>query len=44
MTRNLLMDTGCRLGGKIGAVEMDEMESIDIDKHSDLELASTFII
>ena len=39
MTRNLLMDTGCRLGGKIGAVEMDEMESIDIDKPSDLELA-----
>lgn len=38
MTRDLLMNTGCRLGGKIGYVEMSKMESIDVDKPEDLIL------
>lgn len=39
MTRDLLVNTGCRLGGKIGYVEMPKWRSIDIDKAEDLELA-----
>ena len=39
MDRDLLMETGCRLGGKVGCVEMPEWRSIDIDQRSDLELA-----
>lgn len=39
MKRDLLMDTGCRLGGEIGYVEMPKWRSIDIDKPADLELA-----
>lgn len=39
MSRNLLAETGCRLGGNIGYVEMSELRSIDIDKPVDLELA-----
>lgn len=37
--RNLLMDTGCRLGGKVGFVEMSKLESIDIDIPADFHLA-----
>lgn len=36
--RDLLIDTGCRLGGKIGYVEMPKWRSVDIDKPEDLEL------
>ena len=39
MKRDLLMNTGCRLGGKIDYVEMSKIESIDIDDENDLELA-----
>ena len=40
MTRDLLIDTGCRLGGKIGYVEMPKWRSIDVDKAEDLELTT----
>lgn len=36
--RDLLMETGCRLGGRIGCVEMPKWRSVDIDKPEDLEL------
>lgn len=39
MTRDLLLETGCRLGGDIGYVEMPEWRSVDVDTPSDLELA-----
>lgn len=39
MTRDLLVDTGCRLGGEIGYVEMAELRSVDIDSPTDLKLA-----
>ena len=38
MRRDLLMTTGCRLGGRIGLVEMAKVESIDVDTPDDLEL------
>lgn len=38
MKRNLLMETGCRLGGKIGYVIMPEIDSIDVDTPTDLEI------
>ena len=38
MKRDLLLDTECRLGGRIGYVEMSRNESIDIDEPDDLEL------
>lgn len=37
-TRDLLIETRCRLGGKIGYVTMTALESIDVDNLSDLEL------
>ncbi|MGQ9628663.1 MAG: acylneuraminate cytidylyltransferase family protein [Anaerolineae bacterium] len=43
MKRDLLMDTGCRLGGKIGFVEMDRLESIDIDRPEDFRLAEMIL-
>lgn len=43
MKRDLLMETGCRLGGKIGFVEMSKLESIDIDLPQDLVLAENMI-
>lgn len=36
--RDLLMSTGCRLGGRIGFVEMPKWRSVDIDTPEDLEL------
>lgn len=39
MKRDLLMDTGCRLGGRIGFTEMSKSDSIDIDLPEDFELA-----
>ena len=39
MGRDLLIETGCRLGGEIGYVEMSELRSIDIDEPDDLALA-----
>jgi N-acylneuraminate cytidylyltransferase len=43
MTRNLLVTTGCRLGGRIGWVEMPKWRSIDIDSEDDLKIASLLI-
>ena len=37
-TRDLLINTRCRLGGRIGCVNMTALESIDVDNFSDLEL------
>ena len=37
-TRDLLINTRCRLGSRIGFVLMDPLESIDIDTHEELEL------
>jgi len=39
MKRDLLMETGCRLGGKIGFVPMSKIDSIDIDTPEDFRLA-----
>jgi N-acylneuraminate cytidylyltransferase len=39
MDRDLLMETGCRLGETVGYVEMPEWRSIDIDSPHDLEVA-----
>ncbi len=37
-TRDLLIETRCRLGGKTGYVIMTALESIDVDDPADLEL------
>jgi CMP-N,N'-diacetyllegionaminic acid synthase len=37
-TRDLLVKTRCRLGGKIGHVTMSALDSIDVDNFDDLEL------
>ena len=37
-TRDLLVETGCRLGGRIGYVEMPAWRSVDVDQPDDLEL------
>jgi N-acylneuraminate cytidylyltransferase len=37
-TRDLLIQTKCRLGGKIGYVTMTSLESVDVDDPADLEL------
>ncbi len=39
MKRDLLVHTGCRLGGRIGHVPMDPLRSIDIDRPEDFVLA-----
>ena len=39
MTRDLLLETGCRLGGDIGYVEMSKLRSVDVDSPDDLALA-----
>lgn len=44
MKRDLLMDTGCRLGGRIGHVEMSRLESIDIDTSEDFMLAEQLLM
>lgn len=41
--RDLLINTGCRLGGKIGYVEMSKLESIDIDTPDDFKLAENIL-
>lgn len=38
MTRDLLVETGCRLGGEIGSVEMSKLRSVDVDAPEDLKL------
>lgn len=39
MKRDLLVNSGCRLGGRIGYVPMESWRSIDVDEHSDLLMA-----
>lgn len=41
MTRNLLLETKCRIHGRVGYVEMDALRSIDIDNPSDFVIAET---
>ncbi len=43
MKRDLLLDTSCRLGGKIGFVEMTKLESVDVDTPDDLELVRALV-
>lgn len=44
MRRDLLMETGCRLGGRIGFVEMSKLDSIDIDSPDDFALAEQLFL
>ncbi len=39
--RDLLIESGCRLGGKIGFVEMEAWRSTDVDTPDDLSLVRT---
>ena len=41
--RDLLIDTGCRLGGKIGFVPMSKIDSVDIDTVDDFLLAESIL-
>jgi N-acylneuraminate cytidylyltransferase len=41
--RDLLIETGCRLGGRIGYVSMSKADSIDIDYPEDLAIASAIL-
>lgn len=43
MKRDLLMETGCRLGGRVGFVEMSKLDSIDIDTLDDFKLAERIL-
>ena len=43
MKRDLLLESGCRLGGKIGFVRMNKLESIDIDTIEDFILAERIL-
>lgn len=43
MNRDLLMDTGCRLGGKTGFVKMSKLQSIDIDTQDDFVIAENIM-
>lgn len=43
MRRDLLMKTGCRLGGRIGCIEMQKLESVDVDGPDDLELVRAIL-
>ena len=44
MKRDLLMETGCRLDGKIGYVEMSRIDSIDIDTKEDFALGEQLLL
>lgn len=43
MTRDLLVNTSCRLGSKVGFVEMPKWRSIDVDNPEDLEFVRILI-
>lgn len=43
MRRDLLMETGCRLGGHIGGVRMSRLDSVDVDTPDDLALAGAVL-
>jgi len=38
MTRDLIMNTGCRIGGRVGYIEMPKYDSMDLDSIEDLLL------
>lgn len=42
--RDLLLESGCRLGGKIGYVSMSKLDSIDIDTPEDFALAEQLML
>ena len=44
MTKALIMETGCRLGGRIGFVPMNAWESIDVDAPEDLEMVRAILL
>ncbi len=41
--KNLLMETGCRIGGKVAFAEMSKLCSIDIDTPDDFALAESLL-
>ena len=43
MKRDLLVESGCRLGGRIGYCEMSALHSLDIDIADDLALAESIL-
>lgn len=43
MKRDLLMETGCRLGGRVGFTEMSSLDSVDIDRPEDFKLAELLL-
>lgn len=43
MTRQQIMERGCRMGGRMQALVMEQWESIDIDTLLDLELARVLV-
>lgn len=43
MRRDLLVETGCRLGGRIGYVEMGKADSVDIDRPDDLAICEAIL-
>lgn len=44
MRKDLLLRTGCRLGGRIGFVPMSKWQSIDIDTPEDFDLAEQLLL
>jgi N-acylneuraminate cytidylyltransferase len=42
--REILMTTGCRLGGKIGVYEMDEDTAVEIDEPSDWQVVERLLM
>jgi CMP-N,N'-diacetyllegionaminic acid synthase len=44
MKKDLLMRTGCRLGGRIGFVPMSKWQSIDIDTPDDFRIAEQLLL
>jgi CMP-N,N'-diacetyllegionaminic acid synthase len=43
MKRDLLIDSNCRLGGKIGHIVMSKLDSVDIDTPDDFSLVENII-
>lgn len=41
--RDILVESGCRLGGRIGHVLMDRLDSVDIDSPADFALAEAIL-
>ncbi len=43
-TRSILLETQCRLGGKIGMLEMDQKTGVEIDELSDWEVVESLLL